>query len=184
MSSKSLSNPAASGSKNKKLVVGLGNPGPKYEKTRHNAGFIVVDAFAEKLGLRWKENERLQSMVAVGSDFVLLKPQTFMNLSGQAVRAASLYYKLYPEDVIVVHDEVDFESKTFKIQFNAGSAGHHGVENIIDMLGTREFWRMRIGVGRPEEAKFKVEDWVLSNLSEDELDYVESLLGELEKHLN
>ena len=167
----------------KKLVVGLGNPGEKYKDTKHNVGFILLDAFANKQGLTWKENEKLKSMLAVGDDYTLVKPLTFMNLSGEAVRAVSLYFKIYPENIFVVHDDVDLDGGVVKTQFDAGSAGHHGVENIIDMLGTREFTRMRIGVGRPDEVKFDVHDYVLSKLSPEELECVTGLVEELEKLL-
>jgi len=138
-----------------KIIVGLGNPGKKYEQTRHNLGFMAVDILADKLGVVWRENKRLKSLVAKSDDLILLKPLTFMNLSGQAVAAALSFYKITPipsggvgwrEVMTVIHDDLDIDFGKIKIAAGSRSAGHNGVQSIIDRLGTNDFTRYRIGI--------------------------------------
>ena len=148
-----------------KLIVGLGNPGRQYEKTRHNAGFLFLDAVAQKLGCTWSNESRFQGLFAEGSvangKVMLLKPDTFMNKSGQSVGKIARYYKLLPEEILVVHDELDFNPGVVKLKKDGGHAGHNGLRDIIAHLGSKEFYRLRIGIGRPAAGKI-VTDFVLS----------------------
>lgn len=164
-----------------KLLVGLGNPGDKYRNNRHNIGFIVLDAFAQSKGLSWSVNKKILSEVAVLKDdgLILVKPQTFMNESGDAVAKALAYLSIQPSDLIVVHDDVDLEPLQFKISRNSSSAGHHGVQDIIDKLGTQDFTRLRVGIGRPvvtvdgaTRTVFDVEKYVLQDFTDPQLEVV------------
>lgn len=152
-----------------KLIVGLGNPGEKYKKCRHNTGFILVDKFAGGLDLKWEGNSKFESEVIVGKDYVLAKPQTFMNNSGRAVSKLVNFYKIDLKDLVVVHDDVDLPFGTTKKQFGAGPAGHHGVEDIIEKIASKEFWRIRVGIGKPSDGNIPVEDFVLQDFNEEEL---------------
>ncbi len=166
------------------LLVGLGNPGEKYKYNRHNAGFIIVDELAHKWGLTWEFNKKLNVEQANGNCGVLLiKPQTFMNDSGEAVLKTLNYFNIQCTDLLVIHDDVDLEPLQFKVSRNSSSAGHHGVQNIIDKIGTQDFIRLRIGIGRPLLAKdlteaevaktaYDVEKYVLQDFPSDQLDIV------------
>ena len=141
-----------------KLIVGLGNPGPEYEFTPHNVGFLVIDWIADELGLevRNRQCRALTGKAVIGNETVILaKPETFMNLSGLAVRELLAKNDLQPEsDLVVIQDELDFPFGTLRVHRNRSSAGHNGIESIIDSLGTKDFVRIRIGVA-PE---YKVEE--------------------------
>jgi len=154
-----------------KLIVGLGNPGRQYEKTRHNAGFLFLDVLAQKLGCTWSNESRFQGLFAEGNiangKVMLLKPDTFMNRSGQSVGKVARYYKLLPEEILVVHDELDFNPGAVKLKKDGGHAGHNGLRSIIEHLGSKEFYRLRIGIGRPAVGKV-VADFVLSSPSKRE----------------
>jgi len=138
-----------------KLIIGLGNPGEKYEKTRHNIGFMAIESLREVIGgfSNWKLDKKLETEVSRGhiasccEDVILAKPQTFMNNSGRAVQLLTTHYKLRPADVLIVHDDLDLELGTLRLSFASGSAGHNGVQSIIDTLGTKDFWRLRVGIG-------------------------------------
>lgn len=136
-----------------RLIVGLGNPGPEYETTRHNAGFWVVDHFADDLHASFTLEKPFFAWVArarhAGQAVVLAKPVTFMNKSGQAVGALARFYKLQPEEILVVHDELDLLPGAVKLKFGGGHAGHNGLRDIQSALGTQNFWRLRIGIGHP-----------------------------------
>lgn len=162
-----------------RILVGLGNPGEKYKNNRHNAGFIILDAYASQKGLTWSVNKKISSEVSFDkeNDLVLVKPQTFMNDSGKAVAGALSYYSISPSRLIVVHDDVDLEALKFKTSCNSSSAGHHGVQDIIDKIGTQDFKRIRVGVGRPEmllngrkEPSHSVERYVLEDFSPQDLE--------------
>jgi PTH1 family peptidyl-tRNA hydrolase len=135
-----------------RLIVGLGNPGPKYDKTRHNAGFWFVDALASRFGGVFREESKFSSeCVRVnisGHDVWLLKPQTFMNRSGIAVRKISDFYKIKVEEVLVAHDEIDLPPETIRLKHRGGHGGHNGLRDIFSHFG-KDFWRLRIGVGHP-----------------------------------
>lgn len=147
-----------------KLVIGLGNPGSQYERTRHNVGFRVVDKLAARLGWKWSER-RGKAMLAsgmIGSEKVVLaKPITFMNLSGEAVSELVRWYKLPPEDVLVVYDELDLPVGKVRLRAKGSAAGHHGLEDIIAHLHTNQFPRLRIGVGHPTHSRMNGKDHVL-----------------------
>lgn len=148
-----------------KLIVGLGNPGKNYEKTRHNAGFLFLDSLAKEFGCVWSSQARFQGLFAEysvsGDKVMLLKPDTFMNRSGQSVGKIARYYKLFPEEILVVHDELDFNPGVLKLKKDGGHAGHNGLRDIIAHLGSKEFYRLRVGIGRPPAGKV-VADFVLS----------------------
>lgn len=146
------------------LIAGLGNPGPDYEHTRHNAGFDTLDLIAEKLGARyWKvEGGALTARgVYRDTDVVLVKPQSFMNTSGGPVKQLMNAYGIDPEHLIVIHDELDIDPGTVRVKFGGGHAGHNGLRSICDKLGTRDWYRTRIGIGRPP-GRMNVADYVLS----------------------
>ena len=153
------------------LLVGLGNPGPKYAGHRHNAGAMVVDSFREKFGTpgacQWREKFHSR-FVTVTGDFgrcVVIFPQTYMNNSGKAVVAASSFYNVPPKRIVVVHDEVDFEFARLAVKNGGGHGGHNGLRDIVDLLGSRDFIRVRVGVGRPPRGDQEVSGWLLSNFS-------------------
>ncbi|WP_262964236.1 aminoacyl-tRNA hydrolase [Methylobacter psychrophilus] len=154
-----------------KLIVGLGNPGQQYEKTRHNAGFLFLDALARDMGCVWSNQSRFQGLFAQGGiaagSVMLLKPDTFMNRSGQSVGKIARYYKLHPEEILVVHDELDFNPGVVRLKKDGGHAGHNGLKDIIAHLGSKDFYRLRIGIGRPAAGKV-VADFVLSSPSKPE----------------
>ncbi len=136
-----------------KLIVGLGNPGREYEATRHNAGFWWVDEFASKHGANYKSDAKFHGLIARaslhGQDVYLLKPQTFMNVSGRAVGAVAQFYKIEADQILVVHDELDLPPGSAKLKLGGGHGGHNGLKDIIAHLGTKDFWRLRLGVGHP-----------------------------------
>ncbi len=158
-----------------KLIVGLGNPGERYQKSRHNVGFILLDKFAADNNLKWRRVEKFNSEVADYSNGFLIKPQTFMNNSGDAVSKLANFYKISFDDLIIIHDDVDLPLGVIKKQKGKNSAGHHGVENIIEKLGTKDFWRIRVGIGKPEDTNIPVDEWVLQDFGENELDIVAKL---------
>ena len=133
-----------------KLVVGLGNPGREYEQTRHNAGFWWVEALAREFGAPFKKENKFHGEVAKMGAVWLLKPLTFMNKSGQSVGALAKFYQILPEEVLVAHDEMDLPPGGLKMKIG-GAAGSNGVKDIVGHLGTRDFWRLRIGIGHPRE---------------------------------
>lgn len=131
-----------------KLIVGLGNPEGKYAGTRHNLGFAVLDELAKKLNLvDWSKEEKFKSELIKAPQILLVKPQTFVNRSGMAVRLLADYYKLPPTDIILIHDELDLPLGKIKVRMGGAAAGHHGVESITAALGTDQFLRIRLGIG-------------------------------------
>jgi len=147
-----------------RLIVGLGNPGPEYEQTRHNAGFWLVDKLA---GSRLTRETRYNALAAktriAGQEVWLLEPQTYMNRSGQSVGALARFYKIAPEDILVVHDELDLPPGAAKIKKGGSAAGHNGLKDITAALGTQDYWRLRIGIGHPRTMNLQqqVADYVL-----------------------
>jgi PTH1 family peptidyl-tRNA hydrolase len=153
------------------LVVGLGNPGREYERTRHNVGWLVVDELARRLEGRWREKfSGLLAEVRVdGLRLALLKPETFMNDSGRSVAAAARFFKIEPESLLVVHDDVDLEAGRLQARSGGGLAGHNGLRSLAQALGTRDFLRLRIGVGRPGRGDPRsVADYVLAPFTTEE----------------
>lgn len=146
------------------LIVGLGNPGEEYAHTRHNAGFDTVDKIAEEVGVRyWKsEGGALTGKGTFrGEDVVLAKPQSYMNTSGGPVKSLMSTYKVDPSRLIVIHDELDIDPGTIRVKFGGGHAGHNGLRSICDKTGTRDWFRVRCGIGRPP-GRMPVADYVLS----------------------
>ena len=146
------------------LIVGLGNPGDEYAHTRHNAGFDVVDALAEELGARyWKSEGGALTAKAVYNDIdlVLAKPQSFMNTSGGPTKQLMNAYGITADHVVVIHDELDIDPGTVRVKFGGGHAGHNGLRSLCDKLQTRDWFRIRIGIGRPP-GRMNVADYVLS----------------------
>jgi PTH1 family peptidyl-tRNA hydrolase len=147
-----------------RLIVGLGNPGPEYALTRHNAGFWWVDAAAEALGARLAHERGFHGLVArvnrPSGPVWLLQPLTYMNLSGKAVAALARFYKIAPDQILVVHDELDLMPGQAKLKLGGGVAGHNGLKDIQAQLGTAAFWRLRLGIGHPG-VRAEVVDWVL-----------------------
>ncbi len=152
------------------LVVGLGNPGREYATTRHNIGFMVVDELARRHGGSWRSkfSGEVADVRLDGARIALLKPQTYMNESGRSVAAAAKFYKVDPEDLLAVHDEVDLEMGRMQARLGGGLAGHNGLRSMASALRSPEFLRLRIGVGRPERGDPRpVSDWVLSSFEPD-----------------
>jgi PTH1 family peptidyl-tRNA hydrolase len=148
-----------------KLIVGLGNPGQQYDRTRHNAGFWFLDGLISNYAVSWSYEGRFEGSVSnaliAKQKVVLLKPQTFMNLSGRAVGNLSRYFKFEPEEILVVHDELDFEPGVIRLKKGGGHAGHNGLRDIAANLGSKDFYRLRVGIGRPP-GRQSVADYVLS----------------------
>ncbi len=146
------------------MMVGLGNPGPEYEQTRHNAGFWWADAVARQIKANWVIDKNHQALVARtavnGQTLWLLKPQTFMNLSGRSVAGLARFYKIEPAAILVAHDELDIAAGEARLKFGGGHAGHNGLRDIHAQLGSGDYWRLRLGIGRPGE-RADVLNWVL-----------------------
>lgn len=158
------------------LIVGLGNPGRKYKKTRHNVGFRILDEFRKEQGfLGFRIDKKFQAVISEGAlngeKVIMAKPQTFMNSSGKAVKSLTTYYKLQTTNLIIVHDDLDLPLGEIKISQNKGAAGHKGVASIIKELGTRDFTRLRLGI-KPNSANYRsstpIVEFVLGKFSKDE----------------
>lgn len=162
-----------------RLVVGLGNPGVEYASTRHNAGFWLLDQWATELRASWLREPRFSGEVAnlksSGINVWLLKPQTWMNESGRAVQSLLQFYRLQPSELLVIHDELDLSPGTIKFKWAGGHGGHRGLKDIIQKIGTGDFWRMRVGIGHPGEAG-KVIGYVLNPPLSLELDLIKSTI--------
>jgi len=166
------------------LLVGLGNPGDEHAKNRHNIGFMAIDAIAGKAGFpafRGKFQGEIAEGRLGGGKAALLKPQTYMNESGQSVGKAAKFYKISPERIVVFHDEIDLKNETIRIKKGGGNAGHNGLRSIQDHLGTPDFWRVRIGVSHPGD-KGRVSGHVLSDFSKADREWVAVLLEVLADH--
>ncbi len=163
------------------LIVGLGNPEPKYDKTRHNIGFEAVDALARTWQISWSENRRFQALFGEGrapnGDKVrLLKPLTYMNRSGQAIRAATDWYKLPPESVLIIYDEMDLSVGRLRLRLSGSAGGHNGMKSAIAHLGTQNFPRLRIGIGKSSGDKDSVSH-VLGKFAPEETKIMSDVLG-------
>ena len=154
------------------LIVGLGNPGPKYEFTRHNAGFLCMDLLAQQLGVKI-DRIKFKSVVAdvaiEGSRCILMKPQTFMNNSGEAVRDAANFYKIPPEHSIILFDDISLPPGKLRIRRKGSDGGHNGIKSILYLLGSDQFPRIKLGVGAKPRPDYDLADWVLSTFQKDEL---------------
>lgn len=159
-----------------RLIAGLGNPGREYETTRHNVGFWWVDELARlhKLGL--KNETKFHGLAARGQlhghEMLLLKPQTFMNASGRAVGALAQFYKIAPAEILVVHDDLDLQPGAARLKLGGGHGGHNGLKDIIAHLGSRDFWRLRLGIGHPGE-RAEVVNFVLNDPRKEERALIE-----------
>ncbi|MFH1772980.1 MAG: aminoacyl-tRNA hydrolase [Patescibacteria group bacterium] len=166
-----------------KIIVGLGNPEKIYKTTRHNAGFIVIDALANKLNLTWQNNKKFSAEIAKNNKIILIKPLTYMNNSGQAVHAVLSFYKLLPKNfglftttnsnlssiLTIIHDDLDIDFGKYKISIDSRSAGHRGVESIINNLKTKNFTRIRVGIKNSALTNIPAEKFVLQNFNKEEL---------------
>ena len=161
------------------LIVGLGNPGNNYAETRHNAGFRFIDGLLRRLGASLKSESRFDGevgkVVITDRDVWLLMPQTFMNASGQSVARLANFYKIAPEEILVVHDELDLQPGTARLKQGGGHGGHNGLRDIINRLGSREFMRLRIGIGHPGSAP-QVESYVLKKAPKAEQQQIDAAI--------
>ena len=159
-----------------RLIVGLGNPGPKYERTRHNAGYWWVDATAERARASWAKESKFAGSVARvaegGRDFWLLKPATYMNESGRSVTRFMHFDRLEPAHLLVVHDELDLPPGTVRLKKGGGTGGHNGLTDIVECLDTKDFWRLRVGIGHPGD-KNRVPDYVLEKARREEQEAID-----------
>lgn len=166
------------------LIVGLGNPGKEYAKTRHNAGFLLVEKLAQDWAANWTTEKKFSSRLAKvdrgGRKFVLAQPQTFMNASGEAVRSLSDYFHLAPDKILVAVDDADLPFGEIRLRGSGSSGGHHGLESIEEHLGTREFPRLRIGIGRRDSVR-QITGYVLGQFAKDETELLEKVLARAAK---
>ncbi len=161
------------------MIVGLGNPGPRYAATRHNIGFMVVDELARKHGLRFSSkqgNAEIARGDIAGEKVILAKPQTFMNNSGTSVRALASYYKVPNEKVLIIYDDIALPVGTIRIREKGSSAGHNGVKSVISHMGTEAIPRIRVGVDRPADPRHSQIDWVLGRFMKEEQPLVEETI--------
>ena len=162
------------------LIVGLGNPGREYAQTRHNCGFMAVDRLAERRRVVWKTERKFQARVAhakwAGKTVILCEPETFMNRSGVAVQAVALFYKVAVEQVLVVVDDADLPLGGLRLRGSGSSGGHHGLDSIEQHLGTRQYARLRIGIGRRTEGQREITDYVLGRFEAAEKALLEASL--------
>lgn len=167
------------------LIAGLGNPGKEYSNTRHNIGFMAVDLLQQELAPneKWSKNSKLHSEIIKTNEVILVKPETFMNLSGKAIQAVQQMYKVEKENIWILHDEMDLELGRIKIQTGGGSAGHNGIKSIIESIGTNEFNRWRIGIGRPPQEFSNSADFVLDQFASKEAELVAQILQKVEQSI-
>jgi len=163
-----------------KCIVGLGNPGKDYEKTRHNAGFLAVDFLQNELNFPEFEASKHFGVVSEwmlqGERIFLLKPATYMNVSGKSVASLLAFYKLWPEDLLVISDDIDQDFGKIRYREKGTSGGQNGIKSIIETLGSENIARIKIGIGR--DTRYEVSDWVLSKFSKQELEDLEHLFGD------
>lgn len=165
-----------------RLIVGLGNPGQQYQKTRHNAGFWFLDQLLVEIGVTWRQESRFQCLFAkseiAGEQVYFVKPQGFMNRSGEAVGMVARYYKIATDAILVVHDELDFEAGIVRLKrAGGGHGGHNGLRNIVANLGSKDFVRLRIGIGHPGNSN-QVANYVLSAPSKIDRDKIGAVVTE------
>ena len=162
-----------------RLIVGLGNPGREYETTRHNAGYWWLDELARLQNLSFKSESKFHGLAARGQlhghEMLLLKPQTFMNVSGRAVGALAQFYKIAPAEMLVVHDELDLPPGVARLKMGGGHGGHNGLKDIIAHLGSKDFWRLRLGIGHPGE-RTDVAGYVLNDPRREERELIDEAM--------
>lgn len=169
-----------------KIVVGLGNPGPKYETTRHNVGWLALDRLIDSWKATGPKNDHQAEVFRTkvdGEDVLLIKPQTFMNLSGRSVAPITKFFKCEPNDLIVLHDEVDIPPCALKIKTGGGSGGHNGLKSLDESLGTNAYHRVRLGVGHPRNFNLRMDtaDYVLGQIPDVELERWDAIFNDVEK---
>ena len=165
------------------IVVGLGNPGREYERTRHNVGFIAIDYIAQKCGVkidRVKHHALVSEAELGGARVLLMKPTTYMNNSGVAVAEAASFYKIPPEMIVVLHDEISFEPGKMRLRRKGSAGGHNGLKSIIAGIGSENFPRVKIGVGQKPSPDYDLADWVLGRMPDADLDSFKSRLSDIE----
>lgn len=164
------------------LIVGLGNPGAEYQETRHNVGFMAVELLAHRLNFSWKPTSKFKADIAIGTfqdkKIILVKPQTYMNLSGIAVGLVKSFYNIPIEDILVIHDELDVKLGAMKYKQGGGAAGHNGIKSLDQNIGNN-FHRLRVGIGRPE-FEGQVSSYVLSKFEKNEQPIIENVLARIE----
>lgn len=161
------------------LIIGLGNPGREYKDTRHNFGFMLIDLLAERLGARGMKVQSKAIVISATYEehrLILAKPQTYMNLSGQSVQGLLHFYKIPHNNLLIAHDDLDLPYGTIRIRPTGGPGGQRGMANTIELLGTKDFPRLRLGIGRPP-GRMDAKDYVLQNFSKDELKLLPELLS-------
>jgi len=163
-----------------KLIVGLGNPGKKYELNRHNIGFLIIDNYTSSLG-KFEYNKKFDSEILRVGEVMFAKPQTFMNLSGKSVSEICRFYQIEPEEVLIIQDELDLEFGKIKVSFDSSDAGHNGIKSITDSLGTKKYYRLRFGIGKPTDYT-PIEDYVLQDFTTIELSTIKNF--NLDSYLN
>lgn len=171
-----------------KLIIGLGNPGKEFEMTRHNAGWLALDKLIENEGLSKKKSDKLQAETfdyKVGRNKVILaKPQTFMNNSGVSARALLNFYRITAKDLIVIHDDKDIPAGEIRVQTDRGAAGHNGVKSIIENIGTKDFTRIRVGVGPNDGQKIEIiSNFVLNKFTREEFKFLQTALDNVIKEI-
>lgn len=162
------------------LVVGLGNPGPQYALTRHNIGFLALDLFAKSYNMTsWKEEHRAHTcrMTIDGQQIMLAKPMTYMNNSGESIIPLMGFYKIPKENIVVAHDDLDIPFLDIRVQKNRGHAGHNGIRSISDLMGSADYARLKLGIGRPPHPEMKVADYVLQKFSSEEQEKLPDFLN-------
>ena len=168
-----------------KMIVGLGNPDPAYCNNRHNVGFMMIDFLAQEMGVNTFQSKFSAQYAKVNwkkHQLILLKPMTYMNLSGQAVVACSQFFKIDPPQTVVISDDLDLAQGKIRVRQSGGHGGHNGLRSIIEKLGRNDFYRIRIGIGRPN-TKQSVSDYVLSNYTTEEQTILEELKPKFCEHL-
>jgi PTH1 family peptidyl-tRNA hydrolase len=158
-----------------RLLVGLGNPGPKYERTRHNVGFRIAEEAARKLGAALGTESRWNALVGKARDVAVVLPQGYMNLSGEAVGQAARFWKVKVDEIVVAHDEIDLEFGRIQVKEGGGDAGHNGLRSLRQHLGSGDTVRVRFGVGRPP-SQWEGADWVLARFSAEEEEALKDLI--------
>ena len=184
---KKIEGDSSSGAKITHIVAGLGNPGAEYEKTRHNAGFIAIDKIAEDAGVkitRLKFRALTAEATISGVRVLLMKPETFMNNSGEAIGAAATFYKIPPENIIILHDEISFDVGIMRIRRKGSAGGHNGLKSIIEHLSSDNFPRIKIGVGQKPRPDYDLVSWVLGKFPEKDLDVLREELPRIKESVS
>ena len=172
------------------LIVGLGNPGKKYENTRHNIGFLVLDALAKQFGVSFEKKADLEAELArfptegpTDNAIFFLKPETFMNLSGKSIQAFLRYKEIPPQNIVVVYDDADLPFGTLRFRASGSSGGHNGMKSLIEHIGTDEIPRLKIGIGRAENELVPLDEWVLQPWKPEEKEQLPTLISNAVEHI-